>query len=342
MTTLTLHHPLANGKKTFQLRRGFSKKPKFIHPFECNLPSLSVQPCIVYGMSKISHSGVSCWKTFEGFNRKMAKSSLKNLLNQLQSDYGTVDSKQQIANTRKLNSKQTRQIKNYANKLCYYSHIRTFQSKKSGKYQFKVAFVTLTAPSTASNNQLIKAFEAFLEWIRRTCNCTYVWKKELGEIGGHLHFHLLINNFIPYYLISWKWRKLLIFQNVKWTTNESGKDTNSHSRIELPKSRRLVAHYIAKYMSKAYELPKELGYISGHSEVLETCKEMKFIENDLPKDEVLELMKHYRTIRDQFITHICVDLRYIQTIAPTIYYYFMQQFKSFQESICLPQKYWYV
>ena len=62
-------------------------------------------------------------------------------------------------------------------------------------------------------------------------------------------------------------------EGVKWPLNEKGKPTNAHTRIELPKNKRLIAHYIAKYMSKAFEMPKEYGYISGHSEVLEDLKE---------------------------------------------------------------------
>jgi hypothetical protein len=321
---LQLQNPQDSRKKSFNVRKGFVKKAKFVHPFECEVEPIKHSSCIVYGMSKISHSGVTCWKNFEGYPRKMSKSSLANLLNQLQSDYDSTRCKTETRVTRKLNAKQTRQIKSYANKLCYYSRVRTFSSKKSGEYRFKVAFITLTAPSTATDNQIIKAFPAFLEWLHRTVGCNYVWKKELGEQNGGLHFHILL------------------FQGVKWSTNEQKKDTNSHTRIELPRSRKLVAHYISKYMSKAFEMPKEYGYIHGHSEILETLEDQKFIENDLPKDEILELMKYFRTIKDTFLTHICVDLRTIQQIAPTIHYYFMKQFTDFQEKICLPQKYWYV
>lgn len=297
--------------------------------------------CIVYGQTKLSHTGVSCWKTFEGFTRKIHKNSMSNLLNQLQKDYDGEPVQTPIPETRHLNEKQSRQIKKYSSKLCYYSRVRTFQSKKTGSYKFKVGFLTLTAPDSASVTQLIKAFEHFLDYLRRTANCHYVWKKELGEKSNHLHFHILVNNFIPYYLVAWKWKRLLLQEGVKWPADVDGKDYNSHYRIELPRSRKLIAHYIAKYMSKAHELPRNLGYIHGHSDVLDDLEEVRFIEGDLDKDELLLLQDNYKTIKDQFITHVCVDIRTVQRIAPTVYYWFMQQFMKFQDSLCLPQKYWY-
>jgi hypothetical protein len=297
--------------------------------------------CIVYGQSKLTHSGVTCWKTFEGYQRKIKQSSLNNLLNQINKENGESTATNQIRERRKLNEIQSRKVKGYANKLCYYSQVRSFLSRKTGSYKFKVAFLTLTAPDTAAPAQILKAFEHFIDYLRRTANCHYLWKKELGEENKHLHFHILINNFIPFYVVSWKWKRCLLQEGVKWTKNEKGNDTDSHYRIELPRSRRLVAHYISKYMSKAYEIPREYGYLTGHSEILEELKETKWIESELPKDEILILQENFRTIRDQFLAHTCVDLRTVQKLAPTIYFWFIKQFYDFQERITLPQKYWY-
>lgn len=322
-------------------RKGFIKKDIVKEEFEQELKRIEGYQKLVYYETKLSHSGITGYKVFENCYRSIHKNSLSNLIqnnnitNQLEELSGT------ILNKRHLNATQSRKIKNYSNKLCYYSRVRTFHSKKTGSYKFKVSFLTLTAPEKTTGKQLIKAFEHFLDYLRRTANCNYVWKKELGESGKHLHIHILINNFIPYYIVNWKWKRLLLAEGVEWPKNEKGEDTSSHYRVELPKSRRLIAHYIAKYMSKAFELPKEYGYISGHSEVLETCKDIKFIENDIPREEVEALKNNYRTIQDQFITHICVDLRTIQYLAPTIHYHFMKQFNEFQEKITLEQKFWY-
>lgn len=323
-------------------RKGFVIKKIEAPLLKDEVPVLKHSSCVVYYESKLTHSGVSSWKTFEGFNRKMSHNSLSNLLNSMQADMdGNVTPKKTVE-VRKLNATQSRKVKNIANKLCYYSRVRTFVSRKTGSYKFKVGFLTLTAPDGATDVQLINAFEHFLDYLRRTANCVYLWKKELGEENKHLHFHLMINNFIPHYLVSWKWKRLLIAEGVKWQINNEGKDTDSHTRIELPKSRKLVAHYIGKYMSKAYSLDKSLGYISGHSVVLDNLKENRFIEGDLPSEELNVLSENYRTMRDLFLTHICVDLRTVQKLAPTVYFWFDRQFKEFQDQITLPQKYWYV
>jgi hypothetical protein len=322
-------------------RKGFKiivPKVDIIENWENFLPHSA---CIVYGQSKMTHSGLTCWKTFEGFQRKMKKNSIDNLLNQINKENGSSTDETQLRKNRKLNEKQSRQVKSYANKLCYYSQVRHFCSQKTGSYKFKVAFLTLTAPGTASSEQVLKAFEHFLDYLRRTANCHYLWKKELGEEGKKLHLHILINNFIPYYVVSWKWKRCLLQEGVKWTQNDKGKDTDSHYRIELPRSRKLIAHYISKYMSKTYELPREYGYVTGHSEILEQLKEPKWIESELPKDEILTIQANYKTIRDQFLSHTCVDIRTVQKIAPTLYFWFMKQFYEFQERITLPQKYWY-
>jgi hypothetical protein len=240
---------------------------------------------------------------------------------------------------RRLNPAQSHKIKTLCSKLNYYSITRDFTSKKSGKYQFRVAFLTLTAPACANAQQVLAAFEAMLDYLRRTAKCVYVGKKELGEESKHLHFHLLVNNFIPYYIVEWKWRKLLMGQGVEWPLNNKGQMTSSHYRIEIPKSKKQIAHYIAKYMSKAYELPKEYGYISCHSKVLDECKETVLIENDIPQDELQAIMSHSKVIRGDYVTHVCCDLLSCKKIAPRIGAIFEEQYISFAQQITMPQRF---
>lgn len=330
---------------------------------------------LVYWQSKLTHNGIVSFKSFENYNRRLKASSLANLLNhncftnyvldELVKDFrlAKTDDKRSNVNdqacelldksefelylrltrqARCLNPLQSRKLKSMCNKLTYYSQTRHFESKKSGKHQMKVAFLTLTAPDSAEPEQLLKAFNSFLDYLQRTANCVYVWKKELGEKSGHLHFHVLINNFIPYYIIAWKWKRLLIAQNVHWPSNADGVESNSHSRIELPRSKKLVAHYIAKYMSKAYDLPGNYGYLSGHSSVLNKLKEPNYIDNDLPIDEINALIRSHKTIRAEYVSIICTDLMKVQSIAPCIGSLFEEQYLSFSERITLPQKFHYV
>lgn len=320
-------------------RKGFEKNdiaPILREESEKVLPHSS---CIVYGVTKLSHSGVSTWKVFEGYSRKMKKESLSNLITTKKDVDGQLLVPENLKVTRSLNAAQSRKVKSYASKLCYYSKVRSFTSKKSGKYSFKVAFLTLTAPESCSNAQFLRAFEHFIHYLTRTARAEYVWKKELGSENSKFHVHILLNNFIPYYLVSWKWKRLLIAQDVVFEKKANGKDTSAHTRIELPRSKKLVSYYIAKYLSKAYSIPRELGYVAGHSEGLEKCKEELFIEGDLNKDELLLLQNTFRTIKDQFITHVCVDLRVLKDCVPDIFSNFDRQFKKFQELITHEQRY---
>jgi len=43
-----------------------------------------------------------------------------------------------------------------------------FFIKKTGTHNFKIAFLTLTAPSSASPEQSLAAFDHFLDYLRRT------------------------------------------------------------------------------------------------------------------------------------------------------------------------------
>lgn len=297
---------------------------------------------ITYDTYKLSHSGITKWTTFEGYLRKRNQNSFKNLLSQVRTS-GEYNPNSTIAtNFRNLNEAQSRKLKRYCNKLSYYTAIRKFTSKKTGTYSMKVAFITLTAPAETSHSQFLKAFDSFLDYLRRTANCVYVWKKELGETNGKLHVHIIVNNFIPYYIVSWKWKRLLISQNVKWPTNEHGKETNSHTKIELPKSKKHIATYIAKYLSKAYELPRDCGYVWGKSAVIDTCKENIFIANELDYEELQSTAKAGKIIGDKYVKHCCIDILTLKEICPKIYNYFERQYLEFNSILTLPQKFNYI
>lgn len=332
-------------------------------------------PPLVYWNTKYTHTGVTAYKVFENCQRSIHNSSLKNLLhvgaftNETLRYYinaynicidaderlkisdeckKTVSPEdfeiflQETNQHRKLNPGQCRRIKSLSNKLAYYSAKRIFQSKKTGTYSMKVAFLTLTCPESTTGQQATKAFNHFLSYLSRTANAVYVWKKELGETNGKLHFHILINNFIPYYIVSWKWKRLLLAEGVSWPIKADGTHTDSHYRIELPRSQKLVAHYIAKYMSKAYDLPREYGYISGHSPILDELKEIDILLEDCPREELDNLARHSKVIAGDYVSLICCDLLHCGNLAPKINALFERQYIDFCERITLPQKFNFV
>jgi hypothetical protein len=203
----------------------------------------------------------------------------------------------------------------------------------------KVAFLTLTAPENYTTQQINTAFESFLDYLTRTANCRFVYKKEVGFKNGKFHIHLMINNFIPFYIVAWKWKKLLMFQNPVWPKYDNGKDYNSHTRIELPRSKKMAAAYIAKYMTKEGFIVEPVGRLWGASDCIKKCKELILIENDVNVVEYHKLLDCRKVIQDDFMTFVCVDWFEVKDIAPDLYRQFLRQYYKFSEIISLEQKF---
>lgn len=366
--------PLPNHRKALK-RKGFNIEK--VDPGIELKPSIIPEhkPFLIYNVSKLTHNGIVGYRFFENCNRGFHRNSIANLLSStlygnetlewLVSQYRNCQNdveRSEVNNQsyklfdqltfdkyltltrqmRHLNAAQSRKIRSFTEKLCFYSQTRVFTSKKTGKYKMKVAFLTLTAPESANFEQMQNAFNRFLEYLSRTANCVYVWKKELGETGKHLHFHLVINNFVPYYIISWKWKRALMAEGVIFPSDDTDKTSNSHYRIELPRSKKQVSHYISKYMSKAYDLPGVCGYISGHSSVLNKLKEVNVYEGDIEEKEVEEIMKQAKVIRKDYVSIICCNLLTLKDKFPLIGSLFEKQYLEFSNLITLPQRFNYV
>lgn len=330
---------------------------------------------IVYWNNKLKHSGITSYKVFENITRRANHRSLQNLLNSKifgntelkyyidtfqslsnddqkcslneevcdklsQNDWSTY--LKQTRQIRNLNPAQSRKVKSLVDKLNYYTQTRQFKTSKKINVNMKVAFITLTSPAETTNTQMLLAFNHFLDYLQRTANCVYVWKKELGEENRKLHYHIVVNNFIPYYIIAWKWKRLLIAEGVEWPLNNEGHDTTSHYRIELPRNAKQISHYIAKYMSKAFDLPGNMGYIYGNSRILTELKEIDLPEWEVDANEISSLSKTNKTIKKDYTQHICCNLLHVKKIAPKLYEEFIKQYLSFSEKITLPQKFKYV
>lgn len=329
-------------------------------------------PVLVYEAGKLTHNGVTGYKVFENCHRRFHNNSIANLLSSTVHGNETLDwliaqylacseiSERETINSqatklldqssfdkyltltrqnRHLNASQSRKIRNMADKLAFYTADRKFKSKKTGSYNFKVAFLTLTAPECAENEQILKAFDVMLDYLSRTANCYYVWKKELGETGKKLHFHLIINNFIPYYIISWKWKRALLSQGVNWPQNLNAKDSNSHYRIELPRNKRQTSHYISKYLSKAYDMPSSFGYLAGWSRVLNSLKEITVSTGEPAFEELRQLLKNSKVIRKDFVTIVLTNLLEVKAQFPLLGSLFESQYLSWCSKITLPQKF---
>jgi hypothetical protein len=77
--------------------------------------------------------------------------------------------------------------------------------------KFKIAFITLTlsAVQIHSDNYIKRnMLNQFLVELKQKWNVTeYVWKAE-RQLNGNIHFHILVNRFIPWYELRGTWNRI--------------------------------------------------------------------------------------------------------------------------------------
>lgn len=106
-----------------------------------------------------------------------------------------------------------RTLKRKINWLYYLSKARKVKTY-NGKdiFNFKIAFITLTLPSkqkTPTSDISSSLLNPFLTEIRqRTKMENYVWRLEFQK-NGNVHYHLVTDTYIDYYLVKKIWNRLL-------------------------------------------------------------------------------------------------------------------------------------
>lgn len=153
---------------------------------------------------------------------------------------------------------------------------RMIYNSVTGRYQpFKVGFLTLTIPC---RNRMYKAdelyeplFKPFTRWLREVKGVKlWVCKCELQK-RGQLHYHIMIDKFIPWPVLRRQWNfyldQLGLMDEFKSENNHS--NPNSIDIHSLKKVKNAAA-YIAKYMTKDDGTEE---YIGGH--VWYACEKLK-------------------------------------------------------------------
>lgn len=88
-----------------------------------------------------------------------------------------------------------------------------YHDRISGRsFQFKIAFITLTLPAAQFHDDktiINQCLNQFLIEIRKYYKVkNYVWRAEKQK-NGNIHFHLLIDKFIPYQELRNRWNRIL-------------------------------------------------------------------------------------------------------------------------------------
>ena len=106
-----------------------------------------------------------------------------------------------------------RKLKKALNYFLFISDEKTIHLNYSGrKFKFKLAFVTLTLPSEQvhSDNEIkSKCLNSFLIELKKFYKVhNYIWRAEKQK-NGNLHFHLLVDKFIPYQELRDRWNRII-------------------------------------------------------------------------------------------------------------------------------------
>jgi len=91
-------------------------------------------------------------------------------------------------------------------------------------------------------------------------------------------------------------------------TNADGKPTESHYRIELPRSNKAIVTICPNTCQKLMPCRAYTDIISGHSKLLDECTDIKIIESDIPFDELERIMNGHKVIHGSICLISVLDL----------------------------------
>lgn len=188
--------------------------------------------------------------------------------------------------------------------------------KLTGKtINFKLAFITLTLPSAQihTDSEIInKCLNQFLVECRKYHNVkNYVWRAEKQE-NGNIHFHLLIDKFIPWYMMRNSWNRILNklgyvdrFQEKHGHSQPNSTDIHSTKRVKN------IQAYLMKYMSKSEQNTNQSGRIWSCNQELSNVKGCQLYIDREVHEELQKIIEHCkpRIFESQYFSVYCIKLK---------------------------------
>lgn len=132
------------------------------------------------------------------------------------------------------------------------SRVRMVPRPGGKVFPFRLGFITLTIPGPIRKPEEVQVvFNKFTQWLRYT-KTSYVWKAEFQE-RGQVHYHLILNRFLPWKKILYAWNSRLKKAGMlnEWAAKYGHFMPNSCDArsVKMGKGKSL-AKYLAKYLSK--------------------------------------------------------------------------------------------
>lgn len=176
---------------------------------------------------------------------------------------------------------------------CWLNIVRSINEIDGKKYDSLISFITLTLSSSQgdiTDNEIKRELlNPFLIWLKQSKNVsTFIWKAE-AQNNGNIHFHILVNKFIPWRDVRDKWNELQnkFFYIDQFEKKHGHRDANSTDIHGLYKDKndkpiRDIGSYLAKYMSKNEELKRGInGRLWGRSDNLLNIEFFKTVDDGL-------------------------------------------------------------
>lgn len=271
-----------------------------------------------YGLTA-SANGVCCYSRAFSFERGDVLPARRNV----EKSHLPAD------NRDKFSKKSARKLKVKINGLLYMVDKSILLS---GANRHKVVFITLTLPSKQMHTDTelkSKCLNQLLTELRaKYGRLLYVWKAERQK-NGNLHFHVLLNRYIPARELRERWNRILsklgyidVFES-----KHGHRDPNSTDVHSLYKDKRTgkrvvsVVSYMAKYMSKeGDEIEGRYWYASSElSSVDKVCLSVPTLDTSTPLFAefgalctYIEGLNSKRVIRDEYFTFACISLSELQ------------------------------
>lgn len=177
----------------------------------------------------------------------------------------SIHSRKQI-NSTKLSSQSRKKM---TRAITYMAHIspdkKIHNPKFNSTFKFRLSFITLTLASRQQHDDTVlkkELLHPFLDWLIKVYKINfYVWKAERQK-NQNLHFHIIVDKYIPYQIINNKWNRYqdkLHYVRNYWTKDHSNKPFPKTQRdyfavngTDIHSTRKVkdLAKYMSKYMIK--------------------------------------------------------------------------------------------
>jgi len=242
-----------------------------------------------------------------------------------------------------ISEKGKRTIKDCINLMTVTNAKRNVQLNKNLFVKnFRLAFVTVTLPvqQSHSDNDIKKhCLIPFLDNLKKTHFVTqFIWRAEKQQ-NGNIHFHLVINAPIPWYMIRYHWNKQINKLGYIDRFYLMHKHRNPPTeQIVAPKKIKNLQSYLAKYLVKSDSENKVQGKNYGISQNLREfkppiCDRFSPLWNTI--QQIKQLFKPKIIDGDFFKIMIIPFNSYFKYLDTSIKDFFIKYFQSYNLSLFL-------